>query len=227
MLTGFVTLIAVCSGIDGIVAIATGRTAGILIGSLGAISTIGGMTVGLLLTAVPLVEQRRSGVLRHLGMTPARVALFLLGDAPIRIVVLGFECLTTLLIVLIHSNWRLDTAGPLTISLVLASAMALSLGYLIASRTENADVVRMAAYVLPFIALLGGGMVIPIAALPSPIREISLALPTTWFIATIDAQIRGTAPPLSPQLAWGLMALATLLSTGAAFRLFRWTSGAH
>ena len=113
---------------------------------------------------------------------------------------------------------------PLTVTLLLGAAMLLSLGYLLAARMTNPDIARQLSYLLPMLVLVTSGALFPLEVYPEAVRIAMSALPTTWLVDSIDAQIGGTAPNLPRGVGWSLMGLVAAVVSCAAARLFRWTT---
>jgi len=224
LLLGFAVLLAMFIGVDMLLAVSFGASPGLVRGNLGLIALMGFLAVGLGATAVPLVTQREDGLLRQIGTTPVGRGVFLLTHAPARAVILVAEC--GVLLMLATPPGAVDavsvTAAPLGLTLLLGAAMLLALGYLLGARLARSDAVRHLAYLIPMLALVSSGALLPLELFPGPVRILLLALPTTWFVATFDAQLAEADPPLPLGAAWALMAAATVLMWAAAAKLFRW-----
>lgn len=162
---------------------------------------------------------RRAGVLRLLGTTPlgregllAGKALAVLAVLAVQVVVLGGVGLVL--------GWRPEPAGllPALVALLAGTAAFVALALLLAGTVRAEAVLAVANLV--WVLLLGLGVLLPTAELPSGLGLVARALPSGALGDGLRAAlVDGTWPwpQLAVLLAWGLVAGA------AASRWFRWS----
>lgn len=186
--------------------------------NLGAIAAMGMMAIAFAGTAVPLVSYRERGTYRLLGATPIRRSTFLLGQLPIRAAIAGTE-----LLAIFGVLSALGAAGSdylvVFIAAVCGFGMFLGLGMLLGARGRNTDLVTQVSLLLPIIVIFTSGIGIPTTLLPDWAQAIIHALPTTWYMDSLN---HWTAPDtaLWPHLG-GMLAIAAL-SLIAAAACFDW-----
>jgi ABC-2 type transport system permease protein len=162
--------------------------------------------------------ERQYGVLKRLGATPlGRPALLAAKTAAI----LAVEILQTvvLVVVALALGWRpsgsvLAVAG----AMLLATVGFAGLGLLMAGRLRG-EAVLAAANGLYLVLLLLGGMVIPVAKLPSALRALSRALPAA---ALSDVLHAATTAAAVPGRAWVVLVIWAVAAPLAAAATFRW-----
>src|SRR5215208_3762658 len=108
---------------------------------------------------------------------------------------------------------------PFTAALLLSTLSILSLGFVIASVVPSARFAQPigAAVVYPMIAL--SGVFFPISRLPSGVRLVAYALPTTHAVALMRGVWEGAG------WHWGnaaALAIVFVACSGLSSRLFRW-----
>ncbi|MDN5659843.1 MAG: ABC transporter permease [Brevibacterium aurantiacum] len=108
------------------------------------------------------------------------------------------------------------------VSLLLAFGFIFSIGFLLAARAKNPDLVTQLAGLVPIIVLFGSGTVIPIPYL-SDVPWVRYLIPTNWMADAINLDLSGIAPTLPWGLQWALMVQGTVVLFGLSIRLFKWT----
>lgn len=223
LVASFLGLIGLLWGVDAIVAGAGGAPAGVLERGLPLVATTGLMAVAFMLTTVPLVRHRGTGLLRALSTTPARHDAYLLGHLPIRLgVVVGQTVVIVALAAWTSPERPLGDLVAVAVTVLLGGAMLLGFGYLLATRLSNPDVAMQLAYLLPMLALVTSGALFPLSVLPEWAAGIFRVLPTTWIVGTLDAILSQTPPPAPLAVMWGLLAACALVAGLAVGRLHRW-----
>lgn len=233
LLLSFVGLIGLLWGVDLLISSAVGESVGLLAGSLPLIALTGLMANAFMLTTVPLVRHRGSGVLRLIATTPAHRAAYLLGHAPVRIAVLAVQVLTVVAV------WRLTVrsgtgvpgsgnsvsgiqAAAAIPTLVLGGFMLLALGYLLGARLSSTETAMQLSYIIPVAVLATSGTLFPLEVLPGWAASALRVLPTTWLGETLGAAFSGAQPHTPAPLAWALMAVVCVTASCAAVRYYRW-----
>jgi len=163
--------------------------------------------------------ERQYGVLKRLGSTPlGRPALLtaktlaILGVELLQVTVLGGLALVL--------GWR--PSGSLAVAgvpaMLLATVAFAGLGLLMAGRLRG-EAVLAAANGLYLVLLLLGGMVIPVAELPGPLRAVARALPAAALSDVLHAASTAAAVP---GRAWAVLTVWAVAAPIAAAVTFRW-----
>lgn len=226
LVASFLALIALLWGVDALVATASGAPAGVLERGLPLVSSTGSTAIAFMLTTVPLVRHRSTGLLRALSTSPARRDAYLFGHLPIRVGLVVVEAA----VIIALAAWTVPTR-PLSDlvaiagTILLGGAMLLGFGYLLAARLSNPDIAMQLAYLLPMLALATSGALFPLAALPEWVAGLFRLLPTTWIVGALEAIISQGPQPVPLAVVWSLMAACAVVSGLAAARLHRWNAG--
>ena len=174
--------------------------------------------------AIQLGFDRRYGVLRLIATTPLGRGGFLAGRV---LAVLAVEVLQVLVLGAVAAalGWRPWAAGSgalvlLAVALLLGTAAFVALALLLAG-TLRAEAVLGLANLVFVLLLAGGGVLLPVSALPRGLGAVAGALPSGALgELTRSAALSGALPagPVLVLLAWA--AVASLL----VVRTFRWSS---
>ena len=177
------------------------------------------MSTGLTSLAIATGFQRGYGVLKRLGTTPlSRPGL--LAAKIVSVLVVELVQVAVLVPVALALGWRPSGAVGAALAAVLLGTVAFSgLGLLMAGALKP-ELTLALANGLYLVLLLLGGMVVPLASLPGPLRSVAQALPAAALSDALRASIgAGTAVPTRAWLVLAAWAVATPL---AAARTFRW-----
>ena len=162
--------------------------------------------------------ERQYGVLKRLGSTPlGRPALL----AAKTLAILAVEVLQVAVLagVAVALGWRPSSSVAVFVpAMLLATVGFAGLGMLMAGRLRG-EAVLAAANGLYLVLLLLGGMVIPLAELPGPLRAVSRALPAAALSDVLHAASNAGAVP---GRAWLVLAGWAVVAPLAAARTFRW-----
>lgn len=193
--------------------------------NLGTVLVMGFLGLALMGTAVPIVSMRKNGTLRLFGTTPVKRLTFLVAQTPVQFA-LGVVQGTVVVAIAFASGYveSLD-AARLVVTFLLGLAMFFAFGYLLASRSVNPELIQQLCGVLPVFVALTSGLIVPFQLLPDAFADVPKALPTTWFMQAVSADVAGTEPFLSVYVLWAFMAGATLVMALIGARLFRWDQG--
>lgn len=178
------------------------------------------MSTAMVSVAIATGFERQYGVLKRLGSTPlGRPALLAAKTAA----VLAVEAVqvAVLVPVAVALGWRPDATGvAAAVAGVLVATVAFAgLGFLLAG-TLRAEVTLAAANGLYLVLLLLGGMVVPLAELPSGLRAVARALPAAALSDVLQAAV-GPAGAV-PGRAWAVLAVWAVAAPAAAAVTFRW-----
>ncbi|MFN2607777.1 MAG: ABC transporter permease [Acidimicrobiales bacterium] len=163
--------------------------------------------------------ERQYGVLKRLGATPlGRPALL----AAKTLAVLAVEVVQVAVLVGVAALLGWDPSGSAGLALaaiLLATVGFAGLGLLMAG-TMRGETVLAAANGLYLVLLLLGGMVVPLAKLPSGLRAVARLLPA----AALSDALHGafTTAASVPGRAWVVLVAWAVLAPLAAAATFRW-----
>ena len=193
--------------------------------NLGAVLVLGIMAIVFMGTSVPLVALRRRGTLRLFGTTPLKRMTFILAQSPVRLALALAEALVVVAVAWSQGYIESFTVLRLVVTLVLGIGMLFAFAFLLASRSTNEELTVQLCGFIPVIIVLTSGTVIPIYGLPEWVQGLFNAVPTTWFLQAVSADIAGTEPFASVYLLWAMMASVGVGVALLAARVFRWDQG--
>ena len=179
--------------------------------------------LGLFGTALPLMQQRVSQVLRRLSLTPVRPATMLLAQVGWRVTVGLIQAALFLLVgalafqVGVHGNKLLFLAA-----VILGTLLFVSLGYVLAGLAPSEEGLMALTQIVNFPLMFLSGGLFPVEALPSYLRPLVVLSPLTYVTDALK-QLMAGAPGLYPLwLNFLVMGgwLAVLLVLGVKF--WRW-----
>ena len=163
--------------------------------------------------------ERGYGVLKRLGATPLGRPRLLAAKVLTVLVVLAVQ-VVVLAIAAVTLGWRPSVEPlPLVGAVVLAVVAFTGMALVIAGRLR-ALVALAAANALFVGGLLLSGMVFPLDELPSGLRTVVRALPSTALAEAVQGAL--TAGEAVPGRVWPVLALWAAAATLLAVRLFRW-----
>jgi len=193
--------------------------------NLGAVLVLGIMAIVFMGTSVPLVALRRRGTLRLFGTTPLKRMTFILAQSPVRLALALAEALVIVAVAWGQGYIESFNVLRLLVTLVLGIGMLFAFAFLLASRSTNDELTTQLCGFIPVIIVLTSGTVIPIYGLPEWVQALFNAVPTTWFLQAVSADIAGTEPFASVYLLWAMMAAVGVGVALLAARVFRWDQG--
>lgn len=163
--------------------------------------------------------ERQYGVLKRLGTTPLGRGRLLAAKVA-STAVLEIVQVAVLVVVAVGLGWSPGGRWELVLPvLILATSGFTGLGLLMAG-TLRAEATLAAANGLYLALLLLGGMVFPLAKLPSVLRRIAESLPAAALSTALHGAL--SAGGSIPARAWIVLAVWALAAPAAAAALFRW-----
>lgn len=177
------------------------------------------MSTSLVNLAIATGFQRAYGVLKRLGTTPLSRPGLLAAKA---VAVLAVELVqvAVLVPVAVGLGWRPTAAVAAALAAVLLATVGFcGLGLLMAG-TLKAELTLALANAVYLVLLLLGGMVVPLASLPAPLRAVAELLPAAALSDALRAAIGAGAAV--PGRAWLVLAAWAVATPLAAARAFRW-----
>jgi ABC-2 type transport system permease protein len=177
------------------------------------------MSTGMVGLAIATGFERQYGVLKRLRATPLGRPALLTAKA---LSILAVEIVQAVVIVVVALAVGWSPAGdPLEAlgAVVLATAAFSGLGLLMAGALR-AEVTLAAANGLYLVLLLLGGMVFPLASLPSGLRSVARALPSGALSDALHGSLSAGASV--PGRAWVVLAVWAVAAPVAAAATFRW-----
>ena len=177
------------------------------------------MSTGLVNLAIATGFQRGYGVLKRLGTTPLSRS-GLLGAKIVAVLAVELVQVAVLVPVAAALGWRPSGALAAALAAVLLGTIAFcGLGLLMAGALKP-ELTLALANGLYLVLLLLGGMVVPLASLPAPLRAVARALPAAALSDALRASVgEGAAVP---GRAWLVLAAWAVAAPVAAARTFRW-----
>jgi ABC-2 type transport system permease protein len=177
------------------------------------------MSTGLVNLAIATGFQRGYGVLKRLATTPlSRPALL----AAKIVAVLAVEVVQVVVLVpvALALGWRPSAAVGAALAAVLLGTVAFSgVGLLLAGALKP-ELTLALANGLYLVLLLLGGMVVPLASLPSPLRAVAELLPAAALSDALRASVGSGAGV--PARAWAVLVAWAVAAPAAAAATFRW-----
>lgn len=190
--------------------------------SLGTSLALGLMAIVFTGIAVPLVSMRERGTLRLLGTTPLRRHTLLLSHLPIALALGAVECAVVVAVSSVRNYVDALDVMSIGTTTVVGVIMLLAFGSLLAARSRNAEASQQISVMLPILLVMPAGGMVPVYFLPDFILALFNALPTTWLIASLNADLAGAKPFLPVPLLWLLMLGAAAVAFFFAARRFEW-----
>lgn len=164
--------------------------------------------------------ERSYMVLKRLGATPLGTPKLVLAKSLAVSVIEVIQC-SVLIIIGVLLGWSATAASwsQSLIALVLGTLAFAGLGLLMAGtlKAELNLVIQNGVYL---VLLLIGGVVIPIDALPGPLRAISSGLPSGALSDVLRETL--TDAGSHPQSSWVILCMWALVAPLLAARWFRW-----
>ncbi|TRW45768.1 ABC transporter permease [Georgenia yuyongxinii] len=179
-------------------------------------------STGFTSQAIAVAFDRRWGVLRLLATTPLGRRGLMAGKLGAVACVLAVQTVV-LLLVAVLLGWRGEGAGPLAVLggalLVLLGAAAFVSLALLVGGTLRPEAVLAVANLLWVLMAGGGGLLVPLAALPDPVAAVVALLPP----GALGEGLRTLATTGLLDLgAVAVLAVWTAVGTWLATRWFRW-----
>lgn len=163
--------------------------------------------------------ERQYLVLKRLATTPLGRPALLAAKAAAVLVVEALQ-VAVLVAVGLLLGWSPQGDGVLAgLALLLGTAAFAGIGLLMAG-TLKAEVTLAAANGLYLVLLLLGGMVVPLADLPGPLRAVSRALPAAALSDAMHGALSATGSV--PGRAWLVLAAWAVAAPTAAAITFKW-----
>ncbi|HLZ69831.1 MAG TPA: ABC transporter permease [Dehalococcoidia bacterium] len=180
------------------------------------------MQLGLF-SAIPLVTQRETKVLRRLGATPLKRRTMIAAQVTQRLIVAVIQTVVLLEAGQLLFHVKIVGSIPALLFFVVLGALAfVAMGYVVASQAKTAESAQPLVSVIQFPMLFLSGVFFPIELAPKVIQPVVRALPLT-YLADAVRQVSVQATPLNPLwvdtvVLMGWLAVCLALSV----RLFRW-----
>lgn len=177
------------------------------------------MSMAMTGLAIATGFERSYGVLKRLGATPLgrpRLLAAKIGG----VVAVEVVQAAVLVPVALALGWRPALSLlPLMGAVVIGTTAFAGLGLWMAG-TLRAEITLALANGLYLVFLLLGGFLIPVQALPDPLRAVAYALPSSALTDLVTAAFDGTG---APARAWLVLALWAVAMPLVAARTFRWS----
>jgi len=179
--------------------------------------------LGLFGTALPLVQQRSSQVLRRLSVTPLRPVSMLSAHVSWRVVVGLIQAGLFLLVG--YFAFQVGVQGNILLfvtAVVLGSLVFVSLGYVLAGLISSEEGLIGAIQLVNFPMMFLCGGLFAISTLPEFLQPVSKLLPLTYLTDALGQLMVG-APPLYPLwLDFAVLAGCLVLFLVLGVKFWRW-----
>lgn len=177
------------------------------------------MSTAMVGLAIATGFEREYVVLKRLGTTPLRRGELLAAKTAAVVAVLAVQ-VAVLFPVALALGWRPGGDALLAVGAVLLATVGFAgLGLAMAGALP-AMTTLAAANGLYLVLLLLGGMVIPVAELPGPLRAVARALPAAALSDALHGSLAAGASV--PGLAWVVLAVWAVVAPAVAALSFRW-----
>jgi ABC-2 type transport system permease protein len=154
--------------------------------------------LGLFGTALPLVQQRKSKVLRRLSVTPLRPAALLTAQIAWRVTVGLMQAALFLVVGNVGFGVRVAGGWPLLVAAVALGALVfITLGTFLAGLASSAEAVSAVAQIVNFPMMMLSGSLMTVESLPASFQPLVSVMPLTYLSDALR-QIIVAAPPLHP-----------------------------
>jgi len=179
------------------------------------------ISLGLNGTAAPLVTVRARGTLRLLSTTPAGRATTLLSFLPVRLVLAGVQLALLATAAAAAGYLEPAAAARVLLTALLALAALLGVGFLIGGTMRNPDLTNGVLGILSPVLLLGGGLFLPLTALPPTAGTVLGWSPLALLGDALRADLAGIPPQHPVWLTWVVLTATAIASGWLAVRCFR------
>lgn len=154
--------------------------------------------LGLFGTALPLVQQRETKVLRRLSVTPLRPAVLLTAQVAWRVTVALLQAALFLLVGYVGFGVRVEGSWAALFGVVALGALAfITLGTFLAGLAPSVEAVSAIVQLVNFPLMMLSGSLVPVESLPDFFRPVVAAMPLTYLSDALRQLMVG-APPLYP-----------------------------
>jgi imidazolonepropionase-like amidohydrolase/ABC-type multidrug transport system permease subunit len=197
-----------------------GRVMAVLMPGLLTTTLMSGALFGV---ALPLVQQRETGLLRRLRVTPVVAASVVIAHGITALITGLFSLVVLMLLARAIFGMQLAGSWPTLIAVYVCGAIALvPMGLLVGSAARDIRTAPAIANLIFFPMMFLSGSAIPFAMLPDGVKRFARLLPTTYLNeAYAGVIVRG-------ETIWALAGTLTVLialgiiGTGLTSMLFRW-----
>lgn len=183
---------------------------------------------GILSLAYVLTSQREQNVLKALSLLPLPPWLYLLSVMSARLVVMVVAAATFLLIgtTVFGMPLHLDAERALALAAMAGAggALFLSVGFLIASRTNSSGAAELIGSAVYYPLLLLGNLTIPLREQSSGIEALMHWLPTSQLADGMRLAMYSEVPFQWPLGLFAFLLLLTVVFVALGARTFRFTS---
>ncbi|GAK02719.1 hypothetical protein JCM19037_974 [Geomicrobium sp. JCM 19037] len=140
------------------------------------------LSSGLLGTAIPLIEQRKSGVLRLLEISPLKKSTYVLSQISVRFLIGVFQMVLFLLLGLLLGIISISQFLPGIAISMLTLAMMVTLGFIFGSILQSAETAGALLGGLSAPVLMLSGVLMPLSIYSSQVMDtIALFFPFTYL----------------------------------------------
>jgi ABC-2 type transport system permease protein len=179
------------------------------------------LATGIFSIGVAVTEERRDGTLKTFMASPIRFSSYLIGHILSRVAALVAGVLVMLVVAVVRYDVALQSSwGLFLIVAALATATMLSLGFLLASRSQKTESAGAIGSLLFIVGLIS--VTVDVDAVPDIARYVLNALPFEAMIQALRGSWAGEGIATIARHIAVLGAWFAVLAFGAS-RWFRWS----
>ncbi len=190
-----------------------------------AVLVLGFTSLAFFGTATPLIQLRRQGTLRLLGLTPVARATFVAAQVPARLGIGLVQLALMMVVARATGHFKLGQLTGCLLTALIGLLMLFSLGYLLGGLIRSPEAGAGALAAINPVVLMFSGVLLPLALLPDVLRTAARALPFTYLGDGLRQQLVGSAGTFSLTVDRLALLVATLVFTALTVRTFRWDQG--
>lgn len=154
------------------------------------------VTTGVIGTSMPLITMRQQGTIRLLQVTPLTKGLFIVSQIIVRFILASVQIILFLGIGFLMNLVTLSAMLPIIGASLLGMAMILTLGFIIGSIFNSAEVVGGMIGFLMAPVLMLSGVLFPLQILPNVFETIAKFSPFTYLGDLIRSIMLATLEPM-------------------------------
>ncbi|NAZ84271.1 hypothetical protein GTR02_20930 [Kineococcus sp. R8] len=175
-------------------------------------------------TAGPLLRLRARGTVLLVALSPAGRSTSLLAGVPVRLGLAAVQLALTVLLCAaggVLAPRGVAAVAGLLLTHLLGAGLAVAVGALAGGLLRAGDGARGVLGLATAAALVLGGVLLPLSALPAPAAGVLSLTPTALLGDALRAGLTGVPPAHPPALAWAVLAVATGLAWAATIASLR------
>jgi ABC-2 type transport system permease protein len=185
------------------------------------VAMMGGWTSILFFGGGLLTRERRQGTLELLVASPAPLLAVMLGACLATALLVCYSLVSTVVVGVLFFHTPFDVASPgwLVVGLVVSVSVLAVFGVMLSALFALYREATMFQNVLEYPVWIASGLLVPLAALPGPVRVIGRILPSTWAFQSLSRAVTGAPSEGRAVLLCVLLGAGYLVIGGALLAL--------